>query len=400
MGYYNIKKIKSFLKSLNIPKQFFNINLEEFFSNDYTMQISIRENAGKTTAGLLLGLALWVTHDHITTEYIRSDLAQIRRKSIINLYETVRQFGYFKKAFGENGWNDVTYQTMTRKFFLCKRDEEGNIIEKAIDPLCVVHANEEAESIKSSYNNPKGNFLFYDEFMDTSRMTLFQWEELMTNISTIGRTGTRVDLDGETPLAHLLMTGNNKSLYSPWFDDFCIQDQISQLKFGQYFKVKTDLGTTMIVQLLDQSEEFKERFKAGKIHFFGVRTKKAAQFTGITEWSGKTYPHIKESLRDLKPVFNQLYIKHRNRFIQLELYDKDFYFVFCHFSLEPKRDDAIILTLNPEDAREVYGFGSYEMREKIFQVIKIFVRLLKENRTYYASNFVGELLDDYSKNVQ
>lgn len=397
--FYDIKKIRKELKSWKIPEQFFSINLEEFFKTDITMLISIRENAGKTTSGLLLGLALFKLYG-ITTEYLRSDTAQIRKKSVINLYENVRQFGYFEKAFGKNGWNDVTYQAMTRKFYLCKKDENGEIIEKHPEPLCVCHSNEEAESIKSSYNNPKGNFIFYDEFMDTARMTLNQWEEFMTNISTIGRITTRLEDDGETPLAHSLMTGNNKSMYSPWFDDFCIQEEISKLKFGQYFKVNTDLGTSLLVQLLDQSEEFKERVKRGKIHFYGYNTKKAAQFTGITEWSGKTYPHMKFPLRDLRPVFNRFYIKHRNRFVQVELYKKDFYFCFAHFSYEPKYDDNIILTLDPEQLQEVYGFGEYDMRKKTFEVIRIFIRLLNENRWFYASNFVGEIVDDYAKNIK
>jgi hypothetical protein len=164
--------------------------------------------------------------------------------------------------------------------------------------------------------------------------------------------------------------------------------------------MKTKMGTNMVVYMLDQSEELKEKVSKGLIHFFGFDTKKSAQFNGITEWSGRTYNHLNFSIRDLRPVYNRLFIRHRNRLIQLELYKDKNYFVFAHFASAPLYDDNIILCLDPVEKTEVYGYGTYERNQRVYELIRTFIRLKYENRWYYASNFVGEICDDFEKNIE
>ena len=49
MNKFNVKKIRSEIKKLNIPKEYFRIDLESFFNHDYTILLSIRQDAGKTS---------------------------------------------------------------------------------------------------------------------------------------------------------------------------------------------------------------------------------------------------------------------------------------------------------------------------------------------------------------
>ena len=400
MGFYDIKKIEKELNRLNIPRKYRNIPLSELFSNNYSMVISVRENAGKTTEGLLIGVVIKYLYN-ITTEYLRSDDVQIRRKSIENLYGTIRKCGYISKIFRDR-WNDVDYKSQQRKFYLIKRDEDGNIIDRDTEPLCAIHSNEAWSELKSGYNSPNSLYIFYDEIFDTNRGTMNQWEEFMNNISTIGRPDSRRDSDGSS-LCHVLMTGNNSNLFSPWFDDFCISDKIKELRFGHSFKFKTELGSSMFVKLLDPDDTLKKRTREGMIDFFGFNTKKAAQFIGLTEWSGKTFPHLEFDLNEktTRKVYDRLFVRHRDRLIQIELYaDPKFREIgFCHFASEPYRDDNIILTLQPVKKCEVYGIGEYENNKRIYDLIRHAWRLKNENRFRYASNFVGEILDDYEKNL-
>ena len=396
--YYDIPKIKREIKKLNIPGKFFRINIDQFFSHDYYMMISIRENAGKTTQNLIFGAVLYKLYG-TTTEYIRCDTAQIRQKGIENLYNTMRSLGYIERIF-DGKWNDVLYKVRSRKFYLCHKDSDGMMDAVDENPICCVHSNEESEDLKSAYNNPNGNFILFDEFMDSKRATMNQWIEFMTNISTIGRPETRLDEKTKKPLAHVMMCGNNKNMYSHWFDDFCISEEIQNIRFGHYFEMKTKMGTSMVVYMLDQSEDLKEKVEKGLIHFFGFDTKKSAQFNGITEWSGRTYNHLNFSIRDLRPVYNRLFIRHRNRLIQLELYKDKNYFVFAHFASAPLYDDNIILCLDPVEKTEVYGYGTYERNQRVYELIRTFIRLKYENRWYYASNFVGEICDDFEKNIE
>lgn len=395
--FYDVSKVKKEIKKLDIPSKFFRINIDQFFDHDYYMMISIRENAGKTTQCLILGMVLYKLYG-ITTEYLRCDTNQIRQKGIENLYNTIRSLGYIDKIFGKE-WNDVLYKVRSRKFYLCHKDEDGMIDNICDDPICCVHSNEESEDLKSAYNNPNGNYIFFDEMLDSKRATMNQWIELMTNISTIGRPETRTDDKTGKPLAHCIMAMNNTNVYSHWFDDFCISEEVANLRFGHYFEMKTRMGTSMIVYMLDQSNELKEKVAKGKIHFFGFDTKKSAQFNGITEWSGKTYKHLDFSIRELRPIYNRLFVRWRNRLIQMELYKGKNYFVFCHFASAPLYDDNIILCLDPVNNGEVYGYGRFERNQQIRKVINTFIDLKEENRFYYASNFVGEVLEDFEKNI-
>lgn len=391
MSKFDVKKIRSEIKKLNIPKEYFRIDLESFFTHDYTILLSIRQDAGKTTQSLILGCVLRKIYGTVT-EYIRNDEAQIRQKDIENLYNVVVKYGYIEKIFGS--YNDVEYAPRSKKFVLIKRDENGDIIDRDTKPLCVVHSNENWKNIKSSYNSPDGDYIVLDEFMDTNRATYGIWSEFMNNISTIGRP----DAPGREP--HVLMLGNNTDQYSFWFDDFCISDQIYNLKFGGRIESKTDLGTSLCCSLLEASEVQKERLQKRKIRFFGFNTPKAAQFIGSSEWSGTSWPHIDNKLDYDNCVFRRLYIYHRNRYIQVEVFFEESrgYYLFLHFSNAPLFDDNIILRLDPREINEVYGMGEYAPEKTWKRLRKIF-RLRSENRAYYANNFVGEIVEDYVKNI-
>lgn len=387
-----IKTVKAEIKKLNIPKEYFKIDLDSFFTHDITMLLSIRQDAGKTTQSLLLGCVLNKCFG-ITTEYLRNDEAQIRQKDIENLYNVVVKYGYIEKIFGE--YNDVEYMPRSKKFMLVKRNQDGEIINRSQKPLCVVHSNENWKNIKSSYNSPEGDYIILDEFMDTNRATFYIWSEFMNNISTIGRP----DAPGRDP--HVLMLGNNTDQYSFWFDDFCISDQIYNLKFGGKIESKTELGSTLVCTLLEASDIQKERIKKKKIRFFGFNTPKAAQFTGTSVWSGTSWQHPEFPIDYNNCVYRRLYIYHRNRYIQIELFfeEEKGYYLFFHFSNKPLYNDNIVLRLDPKEWYEIYGIGEYAP-EKVWKRIRKIFRLRSENRAYYSNNFVGELVDDYIKNVK
>ena len=77
------------------------------------------------------------------------------------------------------------------------------------------------------------------------------------------------------------------------------------------------------------------------------------------------------------------------------------YFVFAHFAAAPWYKDNIILTLDPADNQDVYGIGQdlyWNKRKK--ELISKFWALKANNQWYYASNYVGEIIEDYEKNIK
>ena len=138
----DIKKIKEKIRSLKIPKEYWGINIDEFFSYQWNVYLSIRETAGKTTQSLLFGLVLNSLYpDRYTIEYLRNDQSQTTKANIETIFDTIVSLGYISKIY--NGrWDGITYAGRTKKFYLCKRDAEGNVIEIDSDAVCIIHSIE------------------------------------------------------------------------------------------------------------------------------------------------------------------------------------------------------------------------------------------------------------------
>ena len=153
----DVKKIKAAIKKLNIPKDYWGIDLNTFFDYQWNIYMSIRETAGKTTQSLILGLVLAKLYpDKYSIEYLRNDASQIVRSNVETLFDTVIKYGYIEKIF-EGKYNTVTYKPIVKKFFLALSDSEGSIIDESPDPICILHSLEDWKKLKSVYNNPRGN---------------------------------------------------------------------------------------------------------------------------------------------------------------------------------------------------------------------------------------------------
>lgn len=394
----DISKVKKEIKKLNIPKDYWGIDLNSFFDYQWNIYISIRETAGKTTQSLLLGLVLNKLYpDRYSIEYLRNDNSQIVRSNVETLFDTILKYDYIKKIYGGK-YNNISYKPITKKFYLTLTDEEGSVIDEAKEPICSLHAVENWKALKSVYNNPRGNYIILDEFPDTDRATYKIFTELLNTVSTIGRPLS----SDRTPWLHILLMGNNTDEYCFYFDDFQISEEIPYLKFGGSIPFRTEYNTTGICKLLELGEVQKERLRTKNIPFLGFSGKKAAPFTGESEWGGEQYKHITFDLNYEECFFRRAYIYHRGRYIQIDLFNNEEIgrFAFFHFADTPKYNDNLIFTTDPEKASDIYGFGKYEKREKVLKACKMITDLYKENRVYYASNRVGSLTSDFIKNIR
>lgn len=395
----DVQKIKKKVKSLKIPKEYWGINIDEFFEYQWNVYVSVRETAGKTTQALLFGMVLNSLYpDHYSIEYLRNDQSQTTKANIETIFDTIISFGYIQKIYG-NKWNSVTYSGRTKKFFLCKKDDDGSILDQDDQAICVVHSLEKYTDYKSSYVvHPRGKYIVVDEFPDTTRATYQLFYELLNAVSTIGRPLS----PGSSEWLHILMMGNNTDQYCWLYDDFMISEKIPNLTYGGKIEFKTEYNTTGICRLLELGEVQKKRLSDRNIPFVGFPGKKAAAFTGAQEWGGKTYRHIFFDLDYDQCYFRRCYIFHRGRYIQLDFFRDPVRgnYIFTHFASKPMMNDNIIYTVEPEKNSDIYGFGKYCKNERILSISKKVVNLYKENRFFYASNAVGSLIDDFIKNIK
>ena len=240
------------------------------------------------------------------------------------MYDVITQFKYVERLFDK--FNTIIYKRNEKKFYLAHIDDKGVIDLESDKPLCAVHSLEEWRALKSSYVNPNGDYLVFDEFMDTSRQVNRQIIELQHNISTITR---------YRPNARVLMLGNNQNKFCFWFEEFEIQKEIESLKFGKSFEKTTELGTTIYGTLIDLSLEKKNEIKNRKIRFSGFNTPKMNAFNGLNPWQGEVWKHIpdNEMLKKEYYIESPIYVYHRNRYILINLYYQEDlgYYCYLHF---------------------------------------------------------------------
>lgn len=400
-SYINVEEVKKFIKKLNIPKEYFKIDLDKFFTHEYNIYLSIRENAGKTTQALILGMVLNRLYG-TKIEYLRNDEKQIARSSVEELFSTVEKLpdkfcNYIQKIYGV--YNAVEYKPQQKCFRLVHIDNDGNT-DLTGDTICALHSNENWRKYKSSYNSPLGDYIILDEFLDSERPTYRQMTEFMNNVSTIGRVGSKQRRNN----VHCLMLGNNTDEYSHWWDDFTITEQIrNMINFGSEFSTITELGTSVFCKLIDLNDNKKEELKTNKIKFFGFNTPEMAQFNGTQVWAQTNYPQIPdvEMLREGKRKTNRIFIYHRGRYIQIEMFTHKEYgcFAFLHWASEPEEKDSVIMTIEPIKINEIYGFGKYSMNDRIGKALSTLNKLRMGNRWYYLNNQIGAIVDDFIKNI-
>lgn len=390
----NYEKLKKDLRSLNIPKEYMRINFDELESHDFYIMMSIRKDAGKTSQWITTALASYI--QGYTTAYMRSDEAQLTKANLETLFDVIKRLGYVEKLFKE--YNDIHYKSMVKKFYLCKTDEEGNIVKEDPTPFMSCYSLESWQKYKSGRNQDNCWLIIYDEFMDTSRRTNTQMVELQNNISTLFR-GRGVEAGG----GHIAMLGNNTNKYNFWFEELTIEKEIGNLTYGGCIDKTTPYGTTIFASMLDVSDKLQDNVLKRKIRFSGFDTPKMNAFNGFDVWAGNSHPHIpyEDWLDPAYLINNRIYIKHRNRYVQLNTYYNEYvgYYCYIHYANKPLLDDNIILTAYPEDKQELYGFGQFapaNLYKKLYNIIS----LRDQRKWYYATNSVGELVQDYLQEIK
>lgn len=141
-------------KKLGIPKDTYFPLKADIRKFGYVIDLSDRSR-GKTTNKLIVALILFKMYG-IVLQYIRQKKSDCEPKVIRNLYETVKEYNYIEKIFGDT-FNDIEYYG--KRWYLTKRDEEGNVIEKCDEHSTMCIGLDESDSLKSTYNAPKGDMI-------------------------------------------------------------------------------------------------------------------------------------------------------------------------------------------------------------------------------------------------
>lgn len=366
-------------KKLKIPKEYYYPLRADFDRINYIISMSQRAR-GKTTQILILGLVLYAMYG-IQCHYIRQFSEQCELRYLKDLYKIVLEYGYLQKIFGDR-WNHIFYRG--KRWYLCRLDEDGNIEEKDETHCCICFGLDEAAAIKSIYNAPRGDMIFYDEFI-SPRMGFDDFANFCDMVSTIGRLryGTFV-----------MLSANTINRNSRWFDEYAIAEVVRPMQLGETKEIASPLGSHFLVELLS-ADKSEERQTVNR-RLFGFKNSKLDAITGRGTWAEETYPHIPAD-GDEPAVYlcNRIFLEMNGQYMKLAVVNNPDIgmCVYCTPATKIYNDSVIFTADDVKDRRYVFGFGKG-------YPVNVIWKLYQAGLFFYAHNAAGCFVQAYVSYAQ
>lgn len=366
-------KIRKEFRKLKVPREIWTPCKVPFENCAHAVIMSNRTR-GKTT-NCLLWLLLLNKHYDLTGAYIRPSETSTQAKKIRNLFTTIENYHYIEKIFPDK-WNGVYY--FGQAYYLCRKDEENKIVEKSATPFLHVFSVDKWDSYKSTFADNKTDFIIYDEFI---RPVYAQDEfiHFMDLFSTIRR-------NRETTRS--IWLANCTDLFSQYFRELCVSEQIAGMSEGDNQIVKLPTGAVIYIEIISAIADEKtinlNRF------FFGFPNKKLQSIIG-GGFAIPMFPHIIRANKDI--LARNIYVNYNGNLLNLRLcYNQELgFFVDCSPANRTYDDSYIYTNGEITKSNEHYKIGNgNEIDRRIWG-------LYKENRFYFSDNTTGAMIAAYYK---
>ena len=368
---YDFRKIRKEYKKLGVPDDLFDPAACPLESNKYFV-ICTERASGKTTNIILFGLIAYKLYG-TPIQYIRQFDEQLAPKNARNLCDVIIQYGYVPKLTNDR-YNTIIYKA--RRWYYAK-EEDGEIKETASEPCIQCLSLQSADTYKSSYNSPKGDFIIFDEFAARRHQPdeFFLFCDLL---STVIRSRSN-------PI--IWMLGNTIDRYEYYFDELEIADYMKYIQLGESMEVKTAKGTPIYIEVFAVGKKEKKSL-VNKL-FFGFKNSKLNAITG-DDWLIVPYQHI-DSKDDREVIDRRHYVQYEGELLCIEVCYSERYglHVIVHKATRYDFSDAIIYTCNNmQDVRYRFRFGHGKVDRMIWT-------LYDRNLFFYATNACAAVMNKY-----
>lgn len=337
-----------------------------------------KRRVGKTTNFLLYGLIMyWMYGTH--TYYIRQRDDMTAPRNSKKLFDTIVANGYIEKIT-DGKYNGVKYQA--KGWYLVKRNESGDVIDECLTAFCYMQSIQSAEDVKSVLNDPLGDWIVYDEFIG-SMVYPNEFVDFFNLISTIKR------LRQST---YIFLLANTIDMYHVYFKEFCIADEVQRMRAGDKAVVKTDIGTKIYVERIEQPEAARAQDEVDKVLYYGFPNPKLAAITG-DDWAISNYQHIPTG--DYEYIYTKIYIMYSNKFVRLDIVEHPELgiCIYAHWATRTYEDSIILTSDERTDPRYIFKTG----HGRLEQILR---KCFTQNRVYYATNDVGAFVDSYLRSIK
>lgn len=348
---------------------------------NWSLLLSARSR-GKTTNLLIIGLLLY-KHYKIQTGYIRQTDNMTKSTKARELYNVICEFNYIERIFGEE-WNSV--YLWQKHFYLCKRDDDGNILSKSNDDICMLMSIDKSYDYKSTLTKPRCDWILIDE-MISNKYAENEFIDLCQLISTIRR---------KRLSTKIICASNMVTPYNQYIEEMGLRDTVLKMQPGDSNIVKTILGLQIYVEILDSTKFNDKKSVSANMSYFGFANNKLKAITG-EDWEIRMYPHLlrpeEDEVREL--ITRDIYIHAFGKYLCMEIYNSSVMGDYCLFRPYPtgEPEDGIIFTDQiPKKSNEFYGTGEGTKLHKLWDFIKL-------HRDFYSSNEIGHMIETYINTV-
>lgn len=354
----DFKKVEKAMSRLKVPK---GIKLPKISILDkvtYSIYMSERA-AAKTTNMLLVGLFLTKFYG-VVTQYVRIKREYITASKMITLYDVVKEFGYIEQIFGSD-YDDIIYDKLEHTFYLSKDNEK-------LTPCCVALNLEDAESYKSGYNAPHGDFMIFDEFL-IRRERIDHPAQFFDLVSTVfrKRSGCKV-----------VMLANNITRNSYFYDKMEISRDLRNMHIGDSRLIVTSAKTKIYVEMVQT--EMNQKKKDYISEYFGFENMEAS-ITGYADFNVKKYPAIERDAT--RTIMHEVVLKINDiDFISVLVSNKDVLVVRCTNLVNKK-----IFSCDRLDKEYTYGIPS--------RVKRIIEKAYAKNLLFFMSDNIADDFFNY-----
>lgn len=351
-------------------------SLKEILKRNATYNIVIGERSnGKTFAG----------EDYALKEFCdsgyKNQLAMIRRnqedfkgKRAPQMFDGIVSEGRVKK-YTKGEWTGIDYYS--GRWYLCREGETGKL-ERMERPFAFAFAVSTMEHDKSS-SYPDVTNIIYDEFLTRDYYLQNEFVLYMNVLSTIIRHRDNVKI---------FMFGNTVNKYCPYFEEMGLthvknmeQGMIDLYEYGES-------GLTVAVEYAAPTN--KSGKKSDK--YFAFDNPKLNMITG-GKWEIDIYPHLPKEVNQHKVAY-RYFIKFNDNTLQCDIVSTDQgYITFIHEKTgeikNPEKD--IVFSTDISYRRNI----RVNLLKPTDNIGKKIAKQFNENKIFYQSNEVGEVVRNY-----
>lgn len=380
---YDYSKIRKALKKKKVyVPDAYNPTHEPLEKATWFIGLSER-GIGKTTGWILFGMEMYMQYGTVI-QYIRESENQIMPKNSKDLFTVILEHDYITKI--TNGqYNNVIYKS--RRWYFCNTDDDGNVIDKSTDHFMMSLCIEKAMDLKSVYNAPRGDLIIFDEFISrVYRPNMFV--SFLDLCKTIIR---------DRHSAKIVLVANTIDRHSQWFHELLIHKEVVKMNTlqGDTKLITTSKGTKIQVSIIVNVQR-REKKSISNMLYFGFDNPAIASITG-GDWAVDNYQHCESGIQnEIEYLSRDYYIEHNDELIQIDIctHPKREVFANLHFANKTQDTSKIFTLADTFDDKYIYKYGTNKMHRFIWEY------LYKNNLFYYATNDIGEIVNDYVKQAK